>query len=221
MRRPLMAGNWKMYKTPAQTTAFFEKFLPLVAESKHCDILICPPMVSIAAALAAASSGRVAIGAQNVFWENEGAYTGEVSAAMLAGAGCGWVIIGHSERRQYFGETNEGVLKRTRAALGAGLRPIVCVGERLEDREGDRTEAVLEEQFRDGIGPLAPEQFAAVVIAYEPVWAIARGARRRRSWPVQRIVFCAGRRARATAATRRSCCAFSMAAASSRITRAA
>ncbi|MGH9673309.1 MAG: triose-phosphate isomerase family protein, partial [Bryobacteraceae bacterium] len=157
MRRPLMAGNWKMYKTPDQTTAFFEKFLPLVAETKHCDILICPPLVNIAAALAAASGGRVAIGAQNVFWENEGAYTGEVSAGMLAGAGCGWVIIGHSERRQYFGESNQSVLRRTRAALGAGLRPIVCVGERLEDREGGRTEAVLEEQFRDGIAPLAPE----------------------------------------------------------------
>ncbi len=170
-----MAGNWKMYKSPAATTQFFEKFLPLVAPSAHADIVIAPPFTGIAAAVAAAAGSRVEIGGQNCFWESEGAYTGEVAAPMLAAAGCRWALVGHSERRQYFGETDETVLKRARAALGAGLRPIVCVGERLEDREGGRTEEVLERQFRDGVAPLAPEQIALATIAYEPVWAIGTG----------------------------------------------
>ena len=123
MRRiPIMAGNWKMYKTVAETTAFFEKFLPLVAGANHCEVVIAPPFVNIPAASSAASGSGVEIGAQNVFWMKEGAYTGEVSAPMLKAAGCQWVIIGHSERRQYFGETDETVLKRTVAALDAGRR---------------------------------------------------------------------------------------------------
>jgi triosephosphate isomerase len=174
-RRPLMAGNWKMFKTPAETTAFFAKFLPLVEQSLHCDIVIAPPYTGIATAASAAAGSRVEIGAQNCFWENQGAFTGEVAAPMLSAAGCRWVIVGHSERRQYFHETDETVLRRARAALGAGLRPIVCVGELLEERAGSRTEAVLERQFRDGIAPLAPEQIALAVIAYEPVWAIGTG----------------------------------------------
>ena len=171
-----MAGNWKMYKTPAETASFFEKFLPLVAASQHCDVLICPPFVDIAVAVAAAQGSRVAVGGQNLYWSvKEGAFTGEVSGPMLKAAGCASAIVGHSERRQYFGETDETVLKRTLAALESGLQPVVCVGERLEEREASRTDAVLGTQFRDGISKLTPEQFAHVVIAYEPVWAIGTG----------------------------------------------
>jgi triosephosphate isomerase len=174
MRTPLMAGNWKMFKSPDATTSFFEKFLPLVAEAK-ADVLICPPFISLAAAVAATRGSTVGIGAQNLYWENEGAFTGEVSGPMLMDSGCSAVIVGHSERRQYFGETDATVLLRTRAAISAGLVPIVCVGERLEEREADRTEAVLSKQFADGLAPLDAQQFARVVIAYEPVWAIGTG----------------------------------------------
>ena len=175
MRKPLMAGNWKMYKTAAETSAFFEKFNPLVAQANHCDIVICPTFPNLAAAVKAAEGSAVEIGGQNLFWQKEGAYTGEVSGPMLEAVGCRWVIIGHSERRQFFGETEETVYKRTIAALEAGLKPIVCVGERLEERESGRTEALLSSQFEGGIGPLTPEQFARIVIAYEPVWAIGTG----------------------------------------------
>ncbi|MGE5568297.1 MAG: triose-phosphate isomerase [Rhodospirillales bacterium] len=175
MRRPLMAGNWKMYKTAPETTEFFEKFRPLVEKSEHADIVICPPFTNLAAAVAAVKGSRIEIGAQNVFWAKEGAYTGEVSGPMLTALGVQWVIIGHSERRQYFGETDETVLKRTQAALEYGLKPIVCVGEQLQEREAGQTEAVLEKQFAGGIAKLSAEQFAKIVIAYEPVWAIGTG----------------------------------------------
>lgn len=175
MRKPFLAGNWKMYKTAADTTAFFEKFLPLVATSTHADIAICPTFVNIPAAVAASKGSRVGIGAQNLYWAKEGAFTGEVSGPMLKAIGCEYVIIGHSERRQYFGETEETVLKRTQAALEHGLKPIVCVGERLEERESNNTETVLRAQFDGGIAPLTPEQFAQITIAYEPVWAIGTG----------------------------------------------
>ena len=170
-----MAGNWKMYKAPAETKAFFDAFLPLVAESKHCEVAICPPFVSIHAAVEATRGTRVGVGAQNLYWKNEGAFTGEISGPMLKAAGAEWAIVGHSERRQFFGETDATVLERTKAALACGLRPIVCVGERLEEREGGRTEAVLAAQFGGGITPLDAESFARIVIAYEPVWAIGTG----------------------------------------------
>jgi len=170
-----MAGNWKMYKNAAETTAFFEQFLPLVAASTHCDIAICPTFVNLPAAVAAAKGSRVGIGGQNLYWEKEGAFTGEISGLMLNAIGVRYVIIGHSERRQYFGETDATVLKRTKAALEAGLEPIVCVGERLEEREAGKTEALLTEQFQGGIAGLFPEEFAKIVIAYEPVWAIGTG----------------------------------------------
>jgi triosephosphate isomerase (TIM) len=175
MRKPVMAGNWKMYKNAAETAAFFQKFTPMVAESAHAEIVICAPFVNLPTAVDCARSSDIGIGAQDVFWLKEGAYTGEVSAPMLAAVGCRWVIIGHSERRQYFGETNETVLKKTIAALDAGLQPIVCVGERLEDRESGATESVCSAQFDDGISGLTPEQFARIVVAYEPVWAIGTG----------------------------------------------
>lgn len=170
-----MAGNWKMYKTPAETRAFFDAFLPLVAESKHCEVAICPPFVNIHTAVEATRGARVGVGAQNLYWKDEGAFTGEVSGPMIKATGAEWVIVGHSERRQFFGETDATVLERTKAALACGLKPIVCVGERLEEREAGRTEAVLAEQFAGGIAPLDAEAFARIVIAYEPVWAIGTG----------------------------------------------
>jgi triosephosphate isomerase len=170
-----MAGNWKMYKTPAETSAFFDVFRPLVAQSTHCEIVICPPFTNLAAAADAARGTRIAIGAQNIGWAMEGAFTGEVSGPMIAAAGATHVIVGHSERRQYFCETEESILRRTQAALESGLTPIVCVGERLEEREAGRTSEVLTRQFADGIAGLTPEQFARIVIAYEPVWAIGTG----------------------------------------------
>src|SRR5689334_19054856 len=126
MRTPLMAGNWKMYKTASETAAFFEQFRPLIDTSTDKDIVICPPSVNIASAVSATRGSRIGIGGQNLYWEKEGAYTGEISGPMLKAIGAEWVLIGHSERRQYFGETNETVLKRTVAALDAGLKPIVC-----------------------------------------------------------------------------------------------
>jgi triosephosphate isomerase len=174
-RRRVIAGNWKMYKTQAETRAFFSAFLPLVAGAKHCDMVIAPPFTAIHAAVEAARGSNVAIGAQNVFWEKEGAFTGEVSPPMLVEAGCRYVIIGHSERRQYFGETDETVAKKTKAALAAGLTPIVCVGELLEHRETGRTEEICERQFAGGPGALTPEEFSRILIAYEPVWAIGTG----------------------------------------------
>ncbi len=170
-----MSGNWKMYKTAPETRAFFEKFRPLVEKSEHCDVVICPTFPNLQAAVGSTKGTRIGIGAQNLFWAKEGAYTGEVSGPMLTAVGAKWVIIGHSERRQYFGETDESVLKKTVAALEAGLAPIVCVGERLEEREAGKTEAVLAKQFQGGLAGLKPEQFAKVVIAYEPVWAIGTG----------------------------------------------
>jgi triosephosphate isomerase len=170
-----MAGNWKMYKTAAQTTEFFSQFAPAVASSTHAEIVICAPFVNLPAAVDAARATSIGIGAQDVFWLKEGAYTGEVSAPMLAAIGCRWVIVGHSERRQYFGETEETVFKKTVAALEAGLRPIVCVGERLEEREAGDTETILALQFKGGIQGLDAQQFSQIVIAYEPVWAIGTG----------------------------------------------
>jgi triosephosphate isomerase len=175
MRKPIMAGNWKMYKNPAETTSFFEEFRPLVEKSEHCEIVICPPFTNIAAAVTAAQGTRIQVGAQNLYWAKEGAFTGEVSAPMIRAAGCTHVIVGHSERRQYFGETDETVLQRTVAALDAGLTPIVCVGERLAERESGETETLLAKQFKGGIALLSAEQFAKIVIAYEPVWAIGTG----------------------------------------------
>jgi triosephosphate isomerase len=170
-----MAGNWKMYKTPAETTQFFEKFRPLVEKSEHCEIVICPPFTNLAAAVGAVKGTRIHIGAQNIAWAKEGAFTGEISGAMINATGATHVIIGHSERRQYFGETDETVLKRTQAALEAGLAPIVCVGERLQERESGNTETFLVSQFQKGIAGLTAQQFAKIVIAYEPVWAIGTG----------------------------------------------
>ncbi len=175
MRRPIMAGNWKMYKTPSETGAFFDKFKPLVATSTHCEIVICPPFVDLPAAIDACHGTHIQIGGQNLFWAKEGAYTGEISAAMLKAVGCKWVIVAHSERRQYFGETEESANQKIVAALESGLTPIYCVGEKLHERESGKTNQVLETQCQGGVTSLTPEQFSKVVIAYEPVWAIGTG----------------------------------------------
>jgi triosephosphate isomerase len=164
-----------MYKTPAETIAFFDKFRPLVVGSAHCEIVICPPFTNLAAAVAAAGGSKIRIGAQNIGWAKEGAFTGEISGPMLNAVGVTHTIIGHSERRQYFGETDATVLRRTQAALEFGLTPIVCVGELREEREAGRTEAVLATQIQNGIAGLSADQFARIVIAYEPVWAIGTG----------------------------------------------
>jgi triosephosphate isomerase len=170
-----MAGNWKMYKTPAETIRFFEHFRPLVENSRHAEIVICPPFPDLPAAVGAAQGSNIQIGGQNLFWAKEGAYTGEVSGPMIRAAGCSHVIVGHSERRQYFGETNDTVAKKTAAALDAGLTPIVCVGETLEHRESGQTEAVILDHCQGGCSGLTPEQFSKILIAYEPVWAIGTG----------------------------------------------
>jgi triosephosphate isomerase len=171
MRTPVIGGNWKMYKNPAETTSFFESFRPLVEYSGHCEIVICPSFLDLETAVTATRGTRIQIGAQNLYWAKEGAFTGEVSGPMIRASGCSHVIVGHSERRRYFGETNEGVLKKTVAALDVGLIPIVCVGE----CEKENAESVLMEQFRYAIGALSDGQFARIVIAYEPVWAIGAG----------------------------------------------
>ncbi|MCL6566017.1 MAG: triose-phosphate isomerase [Acidobacteriia bacterium] len=175
MRRAVIAGNWKMHKTQAETRAFFDRFRPLVAGVQHCEIVIAPTFTSLSAAVESSRGTAIAIGAQDVHWESQGAFTGEVSAAMLVEAGCRYVIVGHSERRQYFGETDEWVFRKTRAALAAGLLPIVCVGETLPQRETGQTEAVLERQFRLGLAALTAEEFSRIILAYEPVWAIGTG----------------------------------------------
>jgi triosephosphate isomerase len=175
MRTPLLSGNWKMYKTPAETQAFFDAFLPLVAGATGRDAAICPPYIDLAVALAATAGSNVGIGAQNLATGKEGAMTGEISGHMLKAIGCKYVLVGHSERRQFFGENEAGVLSKTQAALEYGLTPIVCVGELLAQRESGSMEAVLQMQFEGGMAPLTPEQFAKIVIAYEPVWAIGTG----------------------------------------------
>jgi len=158
-----------------ETTACLRKLAPMVVDSKHCEVVVCPPCINLAAAVDSVRGTAIEVGGQDVFWLKEGAYTGEISAPMLAAVGCRWVIIGHSERRQYFGETDETVFKKTVAALEAGLKPIVCVGERLEERESGATESVLAAQFAGGIAGLDAGQFARIAIAYEPVWAIGTG----------------------------------------------
>src|SRR5258708_36406980 len=175
IRRRVIAGNWKMFKTIADTRAFFAAFLPLVAENPNSDIVIAPPFTAISAAIEAAADSKVAIAGQDVYWEKEGAFTGEVSPNMLVEAGCRYVIIGHSERRQFFGDTDETVAKKTKAALAAGLTPIVCVGEMLADREAGRTENICRRRLHGSGGAVTPEEFSRILIAYEPVWAIGPG----------------------------------------------
>ncbi len=174
-RKKLIAANWKMYKTPEQTRAFFTAFLPTVAAHDRDEIAVCPPFVCLPAAVEAARSSKVRIGGQDMFWEKEGAYTGAISAGMLLAAGCTHVIIGHSERRQYFGETDDTVNRKLKAALAAGLTPIVCVGEVIREREAGLTEDVLRRQCTGAFRQIDAAEAEPIVIAYEPVWAIGTG----------------------------------------------
>jgi triosephosphate isomerase (TIM) len=174
-RKKVMAANWKMYKNPTQTEAFFRDFLPLVAGHGRDEIVVCPPYIDLHVALTAAKGSNVAIGAQNLHWEKEGAYTGEICTSMLLDIGCSHVIIGHSERRQYFGETDDTVNLKLKAAVEAGLIPIVCVGEVLEEREAGATEDVLRRQCLRAFHAVSAKKAAKLVVAYEPVWAIGTG----------------------------------------------
>lgn len=175
MRRPLMAGNWKMHKTIPEAVAMVQELKEKISDVKDIDVLICPTFTALYSLSSQTKGSNIKIGAQNLFWEPKGAFTGEISADMIVDAGCSYVIIGHSERRQYFGETDETVNKKVKAALKAGLIPIICVGETLQERETDVTFKVIERQVRDGIKDLTSEQSSKIVIAYEPVWAIGTG----------------------------------------------
>jgi len=174
-RKKLIAANWKMYKTPDQSREFFRDFIPLVAGHDRDEICVCPPFVDLPAAVESAEGSGVAIGAQDLHWEKEGAFTGEISTGMLLAVGCTHVIIGHSERRQYFGETDDMVNLKLKAALEAGLTPIVCVGEVLEEREAGLTEDVLRRQCLRAFHAISGKKAGKLVVAYEPVWAIGTG----------------------------------------------
>jgi triosephosphate isomerase (TIM) len=175
MRGHIIAGNWKMYKTVQQTAVFFEQFNPLVAGVANCEIVVFPVSINIPAAVQATKETAIRIGGQNLFWAREGAYTGEVSGEMLRAAGATWVLVGHSERRQYFHETDTDVLKKTQAAIDERLTPIVCVGEHLDEHKAGKAGEVLIRQFAGGIAGLTEEQFEKIIVAYEPVWAIGTG----------------------------------------------
>ena len=175
MRKKVIAANWKMYKTPDQSKDFFRDFLPLVAGHDRDEIVVCPPFVDLFVAVDAAKGSNVAVGAQDVHWGKEGAYTGEISAGMLLAAGATHVIIGHSERRQYFGETDDVVNLKLKAALEAGLIPICCVGEVLEEREANLTEDVLRRQCLRAFHAISNKKAGKLIVAYEPVWAIGTG----------------------------------------------
>jgi len=174
-RRTVIAGNWKMNMTPAATTKFITELAPMVAGKDGCDIVLCVPAVDIPAAVEAAKGTNINIGAENVHFKASGAYTGEISAEMLVEAGVKYVVIGHSERRQYFGETDQTVNLRTLAAVNAGLTAIVCVGETLEQRELGYTETLLKFQTKMALTNVKKEQLKNIIVAYEPVWAIGTG----------------------------------------------
>ena len=169
-RKKIIAANWKMYKTATESRQFMQEFLPLVAGHSRDQIVLCPSFVNITTVVECAKGTAIHVGGQNLYWEKEGAYTGEVSAEMLLGAGCQWVILGHSERRQYFGESDETVNRRLKTACEAGLAPIVCIGEVKEERED-----VLPRQCARAFSGISAKKAAKMVIAYEPVWAIGTG----------------------------------------------
>ncbi len=174
-RKKLISANWKMYKNPSQTEDFFRNFVPQIRDHDRDEVVVCPPYLNLPLALDLAKGSPVAVGAQDVYWKDEGAFTGEISPAMLVAVGCTHVIIGHSERRQYFGETDDTVNLKLKAALEHGLTPIVCVGEVLEEREAGLTEDVLRRQCLRAFNTISANKAAKLVIAYEPVWAIGTG----------------------------------------------
>jgi len=175
MRVPFIAANWKMYKTVHEAVVFAKEFRSLVKDMQGVEIVVAPPFTAIHAVAEASRNSPVGVAGQGLYWEREGAFTGEISAAMLKEAGAEYVIIGHSERRRLFGETDATVNRRLIAALGAELTPIVCIGETLDEREDNQTLAVLDRQLKDGLDGLTGDQVASLVLAYEPVWAIGTG----------------------------------------------
>lgn len=175
MRRKVVAGNWKMNMTDPEAVELAKELKDNLKSLKETELVICPPFTSLFSLSKIVADSNIGLGAQNLFWESSGAYTGEVSAEMLAWVGCKYVIIGHSERRQYFGEENQSVNKKIEAALKAGLTPIVCVGERLKERESGKTEQVIEDHVRGALKDLSKEEVEKLIIAYEPVWAIGTG----------------------------------------------
>ncbi|MGQ9778803.1 MAG: triose-phosphate isomerase [Bacillota bacterium] len=174
MRRPLIAGNWKMYKTTAEARALVSALVAALQDEERVEVVVCPPFTALAAVAPLLAGSRIALGAQDVHWEDEGAFTGAISPRMLVDLGCRYVIIGHSERREYFAETDETVNRKTRAALAHGLTPIVCVGESLAQREAGQTRFFVTGQVRAGLASLG-EKAREIVIAYEPIWAIGTG----------------------------------------------
>ena len=174
-RRPLMAGNWKMFKTQIDTSAYAQAFVPLVAGVDDRDVLLCAPFTDLAALVAATAGTNVGVGAQTMHWAAEGAYTGEVSAAMLTEVGVHAVILGHSERRQYFAENDTELAQKVRVALDHGLLPVLCCGETDEERVAGRTEKKIGGQIDRDLATLTPDDLARVAIAYEPIWAIGTG----------------------------------------------
>jgi triosephosphate isomerase len=164
-----------MFKTRTETSAFFDVFIPAILDIEHCDIVVAPPFTSLATAVDEADGTRVAISSQNVHWDAEGAFTGEISVRMLLDVGCTYAIAGHSERRQYFGETDESVAKRAKAAVKGGLNAIVCVGETLTERDAGKASEVVRRQVREGLGQLTASDLSHIIVAYEPVWAIGTG----------------------------------------------
>ena len=175
MRRPILAANWKMHKTITEAIDFVTRLKREVFDLEDVDIVVCPSFTALAEVSEVIIDSNVSLGAQDIFWEEKGAFTGEVAGDQLKDAGCTYVIIGHSERRQYFGETNQTVAKKIKAASRVGLVPIVCIGETLQEREQNKTESVLAKQFQEGFEGISREEFGHVVIAYEPVWAIGTG----------------------------------------------
>jgi triosephosphate isomerase len=175
MRIPFIAGNWKMFKTVQEAVIFAKELRSIVKDVTDVEIVIAPTFLAVHAVAEALRNANVGVAAQDLYWEKEGAFTGEVSAPMIKEAGAGFVILGHSERRRLFGETDTSVNRKLVSAIAAGLAPIVCVGETLEEREGDQTLAVLDRQVKEGLDGLTAEQVAELVVAYEPVWAIGTG----------------------------------------------
>jgi triosephosphate isomerase len=175
MRTPFIAANWKMFKTVHEAVVFVKEFRSVVKDIDDVEIVLAPPATALYAVAEAARSSNIGVAGQNVHWEKEGAFTGEISVGMLKEAGAEYVIIGHSERRRLFGETDQIVNRKTLAAIAGGLTPIVCIGETLEEREAGQTLAVLDRQIKDGLQGLNGEQVGGLVIAYEPVWAIGTG----------------------------------------------
>jgi len=174
-RKVVIAGNWKMNKTAAEGKKFVEEFIPKVAGIDNIEIIVCPAFTALPSVVSAAAGSNVKVGAQNIHWAESGAFTGEISAEMLKETGVDYVIIGHSERRQYFAETDKTVNQRLKAALAAGLIPMVCIGELLEERESGKTESVLDTQIRGGLAGISAEDMTKIIVAYEPVWAIGTG----------------------------------------------